>query len=157
MFFNVCLHSCSFPLRADIGGHLTAHVDGEPQGNWRWNSNYRDVVSSSPSRPGELPRRLNKLRHPQLQACSRGNSQICTALVCNFWRWADRLATLFECSLNFPCASYLDIIQCIPNGKMSQCYINIANILEIHLLQKPREAVMASNNNKGKQAKEDKT
>ena len=24
-------------------------VDGEPQGNWRWNSNSRDVVASSPS------------------------------------------------------------------------------------------------------------
>ena len=24
-------------------------VDGEPQGNWRWNSNYRDIVASSPS------------------------------------------------------------------------------------------------------------
>ena len=23
-------------------------VDREPQGNWRWNSNYRDVVASSP-------------------------------------------------------------------------------------------------------------
>ena len=24
-------------------------VDREPQGNWRWNSNYRDIVASSPS------------------------------------------------------------------------------------------------------------
>ena len=24
-------------------------VDGEPRGNWRWNSNYRDIVASSPS------------------------------------------------------------------------------------------------------------
>ena len=30
-------------------------VDGEPQGNWRWNSNYRDIVASSPS---FLPYRL---------------------------------------------------------------------------------------------------
>ena len=41
-------------------------VDGEPQGNWRWNSNSRDVVASSPSfsrpaaeRPGKLAPRLN--------------------------------------------------------------------------------------------------
>ena len=41
-------------------------VDGEPQGNWRWNSNSRDVVASSPSfsrpaaeRPGELAPRLS--------------------------------------------------------------------------------------------------
>ena len=35
-------------------------VDGEPQGNWRWNSNPRDVVASSPSfsRPAaRAPRR----------------------------------------------------------------------------------------------------
>ena len=25
-------------------------VDGEPQGNWKWNSNSRDVVASSPRR-----------------------------------------------------------------------------------------------------------
>ena len=36
----------------------------------------------------------------------------------------DRFATLFECSLNFPSASYLDI-QCMHGGRMSQCYINI--------------------------------
>ena len=45
-----------------IGGNLT--VDGEPQGNWRRNSNSRNVVASSlsfsppPERPGELARRL---------------------------------------------------------------------------------------------------
>ena len=44
-------------------------VDGEPQGNWRWNSNSRDIVVSSPSFScpaarvsRELPRRLVKFR-----------------------------------------------------------------------------------------------
>ena len=32
-----------------IGENLTAQSQGEPQGNWRWNSNSRDVVASSPS------------------------------------------------------------------------------------------------------------
>ena len=46
--FNVCLHSRSFPLCADWG-KSNSSVDGEPHGNWRWNSSSRDVVASSPS------------------------------------------------------------------------------------------------------------
>ena len=59
VFFNVCLHSLSFRLRADWR-KSDRSVDGEPQGNWRWNSNSRDVVesSSSFSRPAvRAPRR----------------------------------------------------------------------------------------------------
>ena len=91
----------------------------------------------------QIPRRLRliKLRHPQLHKLARELANLHGSRV-EFLEIGDRLATLSEFSLNFPCASYLDIIQCIPNGKMSQCYINIANILEMHLLQKPREAVM---------------
>ena len=37
---NVCLHLRSFPLRADWR-KSNSSVDGEPQGNWRWNSNSR--------------------------------------------------------------------------------------------------------------------
>ena len=54
-FSGVCLHSQSFPLCADW-----RKSDREPQGNWRWNSNSRDVVASSPffSRPAaRTPRR----------------------------------------------------------------------------------------------------
>ena len=47
-FFNVCIHSRSFPLRAGWR-KSDSSVDGEPQGNWRQNSNSRDVVASSPS------------------------------------------------------------------------------------------------------------
>ena len=60
----VCLHLHTFPPRADWR-KSEGTVDGEPQGNWRWNSNSLDVVASSPSfscpppeRPGELSRRL---------------------------------------------------------------------------------------------------
>ena len=59
VFFNLCLHSHLFPLRADWR-KSDSSVDGEPQGNWRWNSNSRDVVASSPSfsRPAaRAPRR----------------------------------------------------------------------------------------------------
>ena len=48
-----------FPF-ALIGGNLTAQSTGEPQENWRWNSNSRDVVASPPSfsRPAaRAPRR----------------------------------------------------------------------------------------------------
>ena len=48
LFLNVCLHSRSFRLRADQF-KSDCSVDGEPQGNWRWNSNSRDVIASSPS------------------------------------------------------------------------------------------------------------
>ena len=64
VFFNVCLHSHSFPLRADWR-KSDSSIDGEPKGNWRWNSNSRDVGTSSlpfpaplPERPGELACRL---------------------------------------------------------------------------------------------------
>ena len=45
---NVCLHLHTFPPRADWRKSEST-VDGEPQGNWRRNSNRRDVVASSPS------------------------------------------------------------------------------------------------------------
>ena len=48
MFFNVCLHSHTFPLHADWR-KSDCSVDGEPQENLRWNSNSRDAVASSPS------------------------------------------------------------------------------------------------------------
>ena len=47
-FFNVCLHSCWFPLCAHWR-KSDRSVDGEPQGNWRQNSNCRDIVASSPN------------------------------------------------------------------------------------------------------------
>ena len=46
--FNVCLHSRSFPLHADWR-KSDSSVDEEPQGNWRSNSNSRDVAASFPS------------------------------------------------------------------------------------------------------------
>ena len=62
----------------------------------------------------------------------------------------DRFATLFECSLNFPSASYLDI-QCMPGGRMSQCYINI--IRNPFVAKNLARLLWASSKNKGKQAK----
>ena len=67
LFFNVCLHSRSFHF-ALIGGNLTAQSTGRRELNWRWNSNSRDLIASSPSfscapppeRPGELACRLIK-------------------------------------------------------------------------------------------------
>ena len=46
-FFNVCLHSRSFPLHANWR-ISDSSVDREP-GNWRRNSNSREVVANSPS------------------------------------------------------------------------------------------------------------
>ena len=53
-FFNVCLHSHLFPLRANWQ-KSDSSVNGEPQVNWRWNSNSRDLVASSPSFPPPPP------------------------------------------------------------------------------------------------------
>ena len=46
--FSMFVYIRSFPLRADWR-ESDSSVDGEPQGNWRWNLNSRDVVASSPS------------------------------------------------------------------------------------------------------------
>ena len=51
VFSNVCLHLCSFPLRADWRKSESS-VDGEPQGNWRLN-----LVASSPSFSRKAPQR----------------------------------------------------------------------------------------------------
>ena len=48
VFLNVYLHLCSFLLHADWW-KSDHSVDREPQGIWRWNSNSRDVIASSPS------------------------------------------------------------------------------------------------------------
>ena len=45
---NVCLHLHSFPLRANWL-KSDSSVNREPQGNWKQNSNSRDIVASSPS------------------------------------------------------------------------------------------------------------
>ena len=61
VFLNVYLHSGSFPLRADWR-KLDGSVDGEPQGNWKQNSNSRDVrvVASSPSFSRSTDRALRR-------------------------------------------------------------------------------------------------
>ena len=60
--FHGFLHSRSFPYRVDWR-KSDSSVDGEPQGNWRWNSNSRErrsyQLSHPPERPVELARRLS--------------------------------------------------------------------------------------------------
>ena len=58
MFFYIIL--CLFMLHADWR-KSDSSVDGESQENWRWNSNCRDKVASSPTfscPTGERPRKL---------------------------------------------------------------------------------------------------
>ena len=57
-FFNVCSHSHSFSLRADWR-KSDSSVDGEPQGNWKWNLTLQALL---PYRPAA--------REP-LRACSQ--------------------------------------------------------------------------------------
>ena len=74
MFFNVCLHSLSFPLLADWR-KSDSSVDREQQANWRWNSNSRDVVANSPSfshHAARAPRRV----------CSQTNSTLLDVTRC---------------------------------------------------------------------------
>ena len=68
--FNLCLHSRSFSLCADWR-ESDSSVNGQPQGNWRRNSNSRDVCSCQlsfffcrQSSPGKLSRRLRKAKLP---------------------------------------------------------------------------------------------
>ena len=50
----ITLGTC-FSMFVDIGARFAdwqesdCSVDGGPKGHWRWNSNFRDVVASSPS------------------------------------------------------------------------------------------------------------
>ena len=85
----------------------------------------------------------NKLGHPQRHKLARESAYLRGFRV-EFQKMGERLVTLFECFLNFSGASYLDI-QSMHSGRISQCYINIdglLTLLEIHLSQKPRGAVM---------------
>ena len=61
-FFNVRLHSRSFPLHTDWW-KSDSLVDGEPQGNWRWNIKFQRRVASSPffSRPATRAPRIARL------------------------------------------------------------------------------------------------
>ena len=89
MFFNVCLHSRSFPLRAD-GRKSDSSVEGEPQGNWWWNSNSRDLVAtgaSSPSFSGPAARALRR-------ACSQASQGLQTLAL--FKRKILHFASLFQ-------------------------------------------------------------
>ena len=77
IFFNVCLHSCSFPLCADWQ-KSDSSVDGEPQGNWGWNSNSRDVVainSPSFSRPAKRACSQAMKKEPLLARLNRGSKK----------------------------------------------------------------------------------
>ena len=74
LFFNVCLHSRSFPL-PDDWQKSDSSVDWEPQVNWRWNLICRDVVLSSPSfsRPAaRAPRRAWSQAKPWFRPSSLG-------------------------------------------------------------------------------------
>ena len=79
--FALIFTSRSFSLRADWR-KSDSSVDGEPQGNWRWNSNSRDIVASSPSfscPTARVPRR----------ACSQAN--FIDQLKCHFSSFSHNL------------------------------------------------------------------
>ena len=87
VFFNICLHSHSFPLLADWR-KSDSSVDREHQANWRWNSNSRDVVASSPSCPhhaARAPRRACSQINSTLSDVTRDVASVCTPC-CMLWR-----------------------------------------------------------------------
>ena len=49
MCFSMFVYICAHFRFALSWRKSDSSVDREPQGNWRWNSNSRDVVASSPS------------------------------------------------------------------------------------------------------------
>ena len=60
VFFNVSSQSRSFPIRANWRKSGRS-VDGKPQGNWRWNSNSRDLRHSCKLSFFSPPRRKSLL------------------------------------------------------------------------------------------------
>ena len=49
MCFSMFVYICAHFRFALSWRKSDSSVDGEPQGNWSWNSNSRDVFASSPS------------------------------------------------------------------------------------------------------------
>ena len=78
MFFSMFVYICSrfhFPL---IGGNLkTRSMAGEPQGNWRWNSNSRDIVTSFPSFFCATARVPREVAHRLLSCVNCKQAQSC--------------------------------------------------------------------------------
>ena len=77
----------------------------------------RGVHTAPSKQPNELF--LEQTVPPSTNSCE--NPQICAVFVCKCVGFGN----FFECSLNFPSASYLDR-QFMHSGRMSQCYINIS-------------------------------
>ena len=72
-------------------------VEGEPRGNWRWNSNSRDIVASSPSfsRPAlRAPRRVGsqaKIRQTDLHKYSCTIHPGSKVSFCLFLNWGEKM------------------------------------------------------------------
>ena len=49
MCFSMFVYICARFHFALIGRNLTAQLTGRYRAHWKWNSNYRDIVASSPS------------------------------------------------------------------------------------------------------------
>ena len=49
MCFSMFVYICARFHFALIGRNLTAQLTGRHRAHWKWNSNYRDIVASSPS------------------------------------------------------------------------------------------------------------
>ena len=75
------LRSRSFLLHADWQ-KSDSSVEGEPQGNWRWNANSTDVVVSSPSFSHPAA------RVPQ-RACSQASLMSPKWAMTRKWRWGE--------------------------------------------------------------------
>ena len=77
-------------------------VEGEPQGNWRWNSNSRDIVASSPSfsRPAlRAPRRVGsqaKIRQTDLHKYSCTIHPGSKVSFCLFLNWGGKMEASAE-------------------------------------------------------------
>ena len=73
----ITLGTC-FSMFVDIGARFAdwqesdCSVDGGPKGHWRWNSNFRDVVASSPSvscPAARMSRRTCSQHNAAINAC----------------------------------------------------------------------------------------
>ena len=96
VFFDHYAHSRLFPLCADWQ-KSDSSVNGEQQGNWRHNSNFRDIVASSPSFSCPTAKALKSLHSGYVEKCQA----VFSGYTLNATTHTYNLPTIYMCYCTF--------------------------------------------------------